>query len=449
MHPAQLQIREVLAVARRRWKVIVIPTILVAALGVVAVHMQPRRYESSTTILVRPDRTLSPIPGYQIGQAYDDQLRNFNEILWSRRVLSALADSLGLTTHVATEAQRLAIGQSLGANLNTTLGYGFFRITYRDIDPGRAQRAAQILGNLFIQTKLNVDDRQNALIVQFYEKKVQEYREALEASVQSWASAFKENIDRLPVEERSLYNQLDEIQRDIAATNERMSRYRQALSNIKGLQEEMRSDPNALHTERGRRYLQDLQAKDLPLASDLETLVAQYDEIARRYTAKHPDVEKLESRIAGHLQRMGQAVEATISAIPSEQIALEKKRDETIELLRQSSTMTRMNRDKEESYQINRRMYDEMAMKLDQAKLTQEVGSQGANQYIMIDPAFYPTEPAKPKLMLIPAGLGLGFLLGVLAAVLAELFDSTVRAPKDIEIYEKPVIALLPDASED
>jgi capsular polysaccharide biosynthesis protein len=51
--------------------------------------------------------------------------------------------------------------------------------------------------------------------------------------------------------------------------------------------------------------------------------------------------------------------------------------------------------------------------------------------------------------MLIPAGLGLGFLLGVLAAVLAELFDTTVRLPKDIEIYEKPVIALLPDARDD
>jgi succinoglycan biosynthesis transport protein ExoP len=449
VHPAQLQIREVMAAVRRRWKLILIPTVLVTALSAIAVHMQPRRYESATTILVRPDKTLNPIPGYQVGLAYDEQLRNFNEILWSRTVLRALADSLGLTIHASTETERIAIGQSLSGNFTTTLGYGFFRITYYDTDPGRAQRAAQILGNLFIQTKLNVDDRQNALIVQFYEKKVQEYRDALEVSVQSLTSEIKENINQLPMEQRSLYSQLDEIQRDIAAINERMGTHRQALSSLKRLQEEMTSEPDSLRTERGRQYLQDLQGKALPLASDLETLLAQYDEISRRYTAKHPDVEKLESRIAGHLQRMEQAVESAISRMPSEQRVLERKRDQTIELLRQSSTMTRMNKDKEESYQINRRMYDEMALKLDQARLTQEVGSQGANQYIMIDPAFYPTQPAKPKLFLLAAGLGLGFLLGVLSAVLAELFDTTVRTPKDIEIYEKPVIALLPDARED
>jgi uncharacterized protein involved in exopolysaccharide biosynthesis len=146
---------------------------------------------------------------------------------------------------------------------------------------------------------------------------------------------------------------------------------------------------------------------------------------------------------------MAQDIELSLSKIPSEQQVLEKKRDRIIEQIRESSTMTRMNKDKEESYSINRRMYDEMMMKLDQAKLAREVGNQGANQYVMIDPAFYPTQPASPKYVLIAAGLGLGFLLGVLSAVVAELFDTTVRTPRDIEIYGKPVIALLPDAHED
>jgi uncharacterized protein involved in exopolysaccharide biosynthesis len=449
MYPAQLQIREVIVAARRRWKLILIPTVLVATLSAVAVYMQPRRYESSTTILIRPDKTLNPITGYQVALAYEEQSRNFNEILWSRTVLQALADSLGLTKDAETEAQRLTIAQSLNGNFTTNLGSGFFRITYRDTDPGRAQRAAQALANLFIQTKLNFDDRQNALTVQFYERKVQEYRKNLDASVQSLASEIKQNIDQLPAEERSLYGQLDEIQRDVTAIDERMGTEKRALSSLKMLQDEMRSNPKALRTERGRQLLLDLQGKSLPLVSELQTLLAQYDDISRRYTAKHPDVEKLESRIAGHLQRMAQDIELSLSKIPSEQQVLEKKRDRIIEQIRESSTMTRMNKDKEESYSINRRMYDEMMMKLDQAKLAREVGNQGANQYVMIDPAFYPTQPASPKYVLIAAGLGLGFLLGVLSAVVAELFDTTVRTPRDIEIYGKPVIALLPDAHED
>jgi uncharacterized protein involved in exopolysaccharide biosynthesis len=449
MHTAQLQIREVIAAARRRWKLILIPAVLVTALGAIAVHLQPKRYESSTTILIRPDKTLNPITGYQVALAYEEQSRNFNEILWSRTILQALADSLGLTKDSKTEAQRLTIGQSLDGNFTTNLGSGFFRITYRDTDPGRAQRAAQVLADLFIQTKLKFDDRQNALTVKFYERKVQECREDLEASVQSLASEIKGNIDQLPVEERSLYGQLDEVQRDIMATSERMDTQKRALSSLETLQDEMKSNPKALRTEKGRQSLLDLQGKSLPLVSELETLLAQYDETSRRYTVKHPDVEKLESRIASHLRLMAQDIEIALDRIPSEQQVLEKKRDRIIELIRESSTLTRMNKDKEESYSINRRMYDEMMLKLDQAKLAQEVGNQGASQYVMIDPAFYPTEPAKPKYVLILAGFGLGFLLGVLLAVAAELFDTTVRTPRDIEIYEKPIIALLPDAREE
>jgi capsular polysaccharide biosynthesis protein len=43
-------------------------------------------------------------------------------------------------------------------------------------------------------------------------------------------------------------------------------------------------------------------------------------------------------------------------------------------------------------------------------------------------------------------GLGLGGLIGVLSVIAAELLDTTVRAIVDIERYQKPVIAFIPDA---
>ncbi|MEK6571714.1 MAG: Wzz/FepE/Etk N-terminal domain-containing protein, partial [Bacteroidota bacterium] len=277
MYSAQLQVREVLAAARRRWKLILIPTVLVTTLSAIGVYMQPKKYESSTTIILRPDRTLNPMTGYETATAFEEQLRNFYEILYSRTVLLSLADSLGLTTGAKTETERLAIAQALSSNFySMRLGSNSFRIAYVDTDPGRARRAAQVLANLFIQTKLGVDDRQNALTVQFYEKKVQEYREAFESSVQSWVSEIKQNVNQLPLETRSLYNQLDEIQRGLSAIASRMRTLREALEVLKGLEDELRTDPDVFRSESGKQSLLELQREDLPFVAELKTAVMQY-----------------------------------------------------------------------------------------------------------------------------------------------------------------------------
>jgi uncharacterized protein involved in exopolysaccharide biosynthesis len=91
-------------------------------------------------------------------------------------------------------------------------------------------------------------------------------------------------------------------------------------------------------------------------------------------------------------------------------------------------------------------MYEEMKLKLEQARLSQEVGSRGANQFVIFDPAYYPTKPTKPnRILIVASGFGGGIFLGLLLALAAEMFDSTIRRPRDMELYEKPVLALLPE----
>jgi capsular polysaccharide biosynthesis protein len=47
--------------------------------------------------------------------------------------------------------------------------------------------------------------------------------------------------------------------------------------------------------------------------------------------------------------------------------------------------------------------------------------------------------------MIMAGGMGFGLLLGILLAVITELFDTTMRSPRYVESYKKPIIALLPD----
>jgi succinoglycan biosynthesis transport protein ExoP len=449
MRPAQLQAREVLAAIRRRWKLIVIPVVLITTFSAIAIHLQVPKYESSTTIILQPDRILNPMSSFEMAVAFEEQMRNFYEILYSRTVLQALADSLGLTANAKTEPERLGIALGLTKNFySTRLGSNSFRITYIDVDPRRAQRGAQVLANLFIETKISFTERQNALTVRFYEKKVQESREAFENTVRSWVSEIRQDSDDLPLETKSLYNQLDEAHRNISTTTARLNMFRHSFETLKNLPEQLQSDRGLVEMESVRQTLMNLQGEDLPYSAELKSLHAQYEVASHRYTARYPEVEKLEDQLLDVLRRMRNGVELEIPRLEGKQRELEERRAGIIEELKRVSANTKINKDRESNYEMVRKQYNDMLLKLDQAKLAQEIAGRGADQFVMIDPAFLPTQPSKPKYILLAAGAGLGLLLGLLAAVVAEFLDTTVRSPRDVEIYQKPIIALLPEAGE-
>ncbi len=447
MYSAQFRVREVIDAVRRRWKFIAVPALLAIIVCVIGASYLPRKYESSTTILVQADQTLGPMSGYELTMALEEQLRNFNEIVHSRAVLLSLADSLGLIRSAGIRTERIEIIDEIGNNITTArLGVNVLRIVYTDTDPPRTQHAAQALAELYIQTKLAAQNRQNALAVEFYENKVQEYRTTYEASVQSLVSRLKQNVDELPLESRTLYAQLDDVQINIPRTDARLRTYREALALLEALPEDLKSNAEALGSETGIQPLLDLERMEIPFASELKTVMARHDELSRRYTSKHPDVEKLNDQISDLLARMRKAINSEIPKISSDQHQLEAGRSRIVEELKNVSVLSKRNEDIESGYDINRKLYDEMQLKLEQARLTQEVGSRGANQFIILDPALLPTRATKPnRSLIVLGGFALGIFLGILSAAVAELLDTTVRTPRDVEIYRKPVIALIPD----
>ena len=154
----------------------------------------------------------------------------------------------------------------------------------------------------------------------------------------------------------------------------------------------------------------------------------------------------LESSIITLLERMRVATETELARLETSLSDLEKRRSQSIEELKRSSVSTRENPEKLSNYEINQKLYNEMKMKLEQARLTEDVGSRGANQFVILDAATLPFFPTRPnRSMIIAGGIGGGFMLGIIIAIIAELFDSTIRTTGQMEIYGKPVIALLPD----
>ncbi len=442
MKSAQLTLYDIIGIFRRRKKLLVLPTLLTTILCGVGAFILPNKYESSTTILVQRDEILNPLISYEMAVtlASEDRLKTFNEIIYSRTTIEQLIDSLGIRPPHATEAQRQALVDAVQRNVSTERrGSDSFSISYIDTDPVRAQRAASLLTSFFIETTLRVEGQRNEQVVQFFEKKLEDLREKFEESQKQLVSTLGQSVNAMPEQTRAQYTQLESLEKQINDIDARISACRQARTAL-------RYASDSLHSESGRQSLYDVSRMDVPFAADLKGLLSKYDDQLRRYTPRYPEVQKLEAQITDFLDRMSTASESEIEKLQPTRLELERRRADIVASIKQSSITQRVDEDKESDYGIYRKLYDEMKVKLEQAVTTRDLGRKGANQFIVIDPPLVPTQPSKPnRTNLILGGMGLGLFLGFLAVILRELIDTTVRVPRDVEVYQKPIIAFITD----
>ncbi len=444
----QVAIRTVLNFAKRRWKYPVIAAGAVAILCAAGALTLAKKYQSTTTILVRPDQTLNQVSGFEMQMAFEEQLRNFDEIIYSRSVLEAAADSLGLAKVGSIEELELQkLMADVRSNITTQrLGSDSFKITYWDTDPKRSKRGAEVIASLFIKTKISVVTREGELAVQFYEKKTEEYRADLDQTVQNVVSSVRQRVQELPVETRGLYTQMEETERSIRETQSRLRLLKESAQAMDRLPELLETDPAPFRREGGKQQFFDLERSDVPYASELRSLTMRYDEVTRRFQGEYPEVVRLERLIADVIRRMRTSVNTEITRLSEQLSILDRRRNRTVDELQQSSVTSQQSQEKQSTFEVKRRLYEEMKLKLEQARLNLEVSKRGANQFVILDPPVVPVVPAKPnRKMIVIAGTVLGFILGLLVAFLAEYLDTTIRGPADVEVYQKPVIAFLPE----
>ena len=428
-------IKEFIGVIQRRKKLLFIPPALVTLICAIGAFQITRMYESSIRLLVQRNLVQNPLSNFMM-QGTDDPLRGFREIIYSANTIEKLIDSLGLRSNITSELDKRKIMKELAGNITTTnKGDESITIAFMNSDPVKARQGVLALTNLFIETGSSVKDIQNESMVEFYRSKLEEFRQKLDESqaksLPKLAERFKENT--------TVGISINSIDQQIRDSEQQLKEYQEELGTIKDFRRE------DMATDNGKTILYEFQRSEIPFAIELRTILARFSAMSERYTEKHPEVDKIVSQIIDLLERIKGVLGNEINKLNLRLSNLRSQRTKIINEMVRLSSLESKERDKEHDYAFYQKLYAEMKVKLEEAQMTRSISRDADYRFTVLDPAYLPLFPSKPsRILIILAGLGAGLLIGIGLTIASELLDTTIRNPKQIALYQKPIIALLP-----
>ncbi len=422
----------------------IIPPIIVTVICVVGAFLLPKEYESSTTILIQRNEVLNQLMS-SMGEevSSDDRLgitiADINQIVYSQPVIEQLIDSLGMRNMALTKGADDRLVKNLIMSIKTeTPGFNLFAITYHDTNPIRTQRALALLKDLITQKLLEMENQKNEFAVQFFEEKVNEAQQKFLESQDNLISLLKQRVNQLPAGDRGLYDQLSHNDTRIDETQDLLNGYRSSLDIVTKILDSG-VNPNNLHD------LNQLQLANIRFASELRASMDNYDQLSQIYTPEYPGVNKAKKDVEDKLAKVRDGLESAISEDRSQLFDLEKEKVGTVSSIEQVTIAKTEDQGTEATYDTYTKLFEDMKMKLEQARTTRDLGQKSSAQIVVINPPILPTTPSKPnRELIIGMGIAMGLFTGILAVGMAEIIDTRIRTPKDLEVFGKPIIAYLP-----
>ena len=184
----------VLAAEATRRMLMLGATFAIIAISALAIGISlPRRYESSTTIVLQQGNAATALPGdHAIHAGTADLVARARELLSSRKVLNELVAADG-TTEQRSAVEQDSMVEAIGNRIDiASRGEDRVRISYSDGDPARSLRITRQLGELFMRESLAAKERESRGTFDFIDRQAKGYQRKLtdaEDKLQSYRQA--------------------------------------------------------------------------------------------------------------------------------------------------------------------------------------------------------------------------------------------------------------------
>lgn len=434
-------IPQIKGLLRRRKLLLIITPVFFLALSFSALQFIEPKYESTVSLLIDNDNMISPELIYDMGSNSEptNQLDIIDNIVFSRTTIEMLIDSLALEDSINTMSDRKKLVSNLRSRIETEASVtDTYEITFTDTDPVRARDGARILGNHFIETKVTQQQRKNSETVEFFTNKLNELESIVEQQKEQVLSSTTERMKEQPINTEDMQSRLRDIDSRISEMDWQVTQQRNRIGILTQFIEQSPDDFNI-------QPLYRLPLEEIPYGNDLIELLEEYDTLNQQFTESYPQLRSLKTKILEVARRMPAAMEENISTTEQQLTKLRTDRDTVIADMEQSFVATQRTNNSQSNIEVYQDLYNEMKLKLEQARMSQDISDRASETFFVIDAAQVADSPATPNSTLI---LGAGFFLGIIAGGIfigvAEALDNTIRTEEDLH-FNKPIIAYLSD----
>lgn len=434
----------------------------VGLLGAAAVWFVPERLEASAKLYVDTQSVLKPLmSGLAFQQDQENQVRMLAKTLISRPNLETVVNDKAMRFDREDPAKTEILIEQLATKIQLRpLGGGnLYQLSYRDVDGERARLVIDKLVSMFVRTSTESKRKDSKDASKFIDEQIKVYEAKLveaEDRLKGYKlrnfgvsgsgpqdhfariSTLSETVTKLQVDLQAAANSRDALLRELKKEDPQLPR--EALS------------PNG-------------QSRDVaPSEVDnrLELQRRQLDELQRRFTDQHPDVQaarrlvrELEAaqaeertRVAASGAKFGSAATnpvyqslrvslakaesdvATLrTQLGAQQGLLEKARDTASRVPQAEAELAQLNRD----YEIIRKNYDQLVARRESASLGERLDeSTASTEFRIVEPPAVSPSPVFPGRKLLAAfvvvlallsGVAMAYLVSVLRPVVGRVSE--------------------------
>ena len=469
---AELNIREYLAMLRRRrfWILLSASAFFIAS--AVLVWRLPNVYRCQTTILVDPQKVPDNYVKSTVTQSIADRLSTIQEQVIAPAALKKLIDTMGLYPELRKQVgdQDLIrlMQKSITVEPVTSMGtqLSAFRIIFKGRNPVEVTQVTNQLAAMFIEQNLKVREQQSYGTADFLESELEKTAQQLKDKENELSETRSRYLEDLPESEQFHVQQAESLRMELRAANDRVNRDLQEKTSLQSL---MAASAPTVDL--------DLNADTSASHSRIESLESKLSALRNRYGPQHPDVRRLEAQLSD-LKAQEPAQTAQPAPVPAasqvaamkhhnpvleaqlekldEDIAqqrtsvasLQKEIDFHISKVQQSPIFWQKTADITRDYDALKARYSQLLEKKLSADTASAMESrQKSERFVILDPAQIPEKPSSPnRPLLLLGGLLGGFFLGIGVAFVMHTMDESAQDSQQVEkILGAPVLSGVPE----
>lgn len=443
----------------------------IALTALVAGTYWPKKYGSSTTILVQESSIIKPLmEGRAVTTDIADRAAIAREVIFSRKIMDDILLTGGWMTDKPSPIEQERLIDAIKSRTSIASSReNLIQIGYVDSDPDRTYKVDKRLADLFIQESLAAKERESRHAYEFINGQVEEYHKKLTDAEDKLKAFRNKNVDARPG--------------SATDSNTRIGELRTQVENARMDLMEQRSKESSLTAQlSGESEVVVTQTREGQYRVRLGELQNELDKLLLTYTDQHPDVIRLRHEmedVRSQLQREQQQSDlrkavggpasvmegnlsnplylelrsklaevrrnagAAQSRMDASQSILNSELDRGRRIADSENSLAELTRD----YEVNRDIYQDLLKRRENARVSMNLDAdhQGLS-FTIQEPAVKPLQPIGLRFMHFGlAGIAVSVALPLLLLFALARFDTRMRMPDQLErLTGLPVLTSIP-----